>query len=841
VALLLQLHFRYCPVLCLPAHCLPPWCSLKASKIIAVGLVIVVIAGVTATLLRDRIIQRLSGPFLLDYGLTLADVSLDALSTKDASIRYLELKHESGTVFQLSDLRVPLRMAPDSVKSFSVGRIRVIVPDGDARQKAPLADIARQIMTLPESLPNTELFVSTLDVASYPLIENLEWRSTAQDQTLSVNVESLDVHSNILRKDADTHKATLTVGDRFLSVNIVQQDSAVLLNGAATLELPATFELLRSILGLPPQLAVASGSADLRYDVTLPSDSTRSAGATLHITPVSPINVDYSAETAAETHIQMTSGSPLVLALQFPQVDWTIEQSQASFLVSSGKWQQLPVAFSNVVCRSNLTCASEVQVDGANVDLGLAVADALHVTASQRLSMRDADIVVSLAPQASVILTGLAGPDLSAKRVTARLVDGASFELTPGGWQAHTQAVEASIEAFSIDGMGTIDVPLVLGTLDAGKTDQELAAELHIQSAIPELQLEHLGLTLPELAGNVALRGNEITAQLSLTGRDEAAESLAFISHNLESEAGDLRVTNALVDFARHRLSERIVPWPYELDLTDGNISADMQVAWEKPRSAFQFTAQSWVELSGLAGVYGETAFAGLSAGVRTHFASASGVRIEPVKVAVALIEIGLPIEDLSADLTPDIDERSVQVDNLRMHAFGGVVRADSFSYDSAAESNTLILRAESIELTELLTLKEFEDIELSGSIAAVLPVTVAGEAVTISGGKLTGEGSGGVIRYLPGLDTDETGTSTIGLVTRALSNFEYQTLESDVDYDQDCDLQLQMKMSGRNPDLEGGRTVVLNLGVENNVPKMLRSLQAARAVEEILQRRIEK
>jgi hypothetical protein len=47
------------------------------------------------------------------------------------------------------------------------------------------------------------------------------------------------------------------------------------------------------------------------------------------------------------------------------------------------------------------------------------------------------------------------------------------------------------------------------------------------------------------------------------------------------------------------------------------------------------------------------------------------------------------------------------------------------------------------------------------------------------------------------------------------------------------------MQLTGRNPDLEGSRPVVLNLGVENNIPQMLRSLQAARAVEEILERRL--
>ena len=173
------------------------------------------------------------------------------------------------------------------------------------------------------------------------------------------------------------------------------------------------------------------------------------------------------------------------------------------------------------------------------------------------------------------------------------------------------------------------------------------------------------------------------------------------------------------------------------------------------------------------------------------------------------------------------------------MSAFGGVVTADPFSFHTASASNTLLLRASSIDLAEILSIKEFEAIEISGSIGAELPVTIEGKTVTIVGGTLTGEPPGGIIRYLPGLAADESDLSTIGLATRALSNFEYETLTSEVDYTADGDLNLQMHLTGRNPDLEDNRPVILNLGVENNIPQMLRSLQAARAVEEILERRL--
>ena len=125
--------------------------------------------------------------------------------------------------------------------------------------------------------------------------------------------------------------------------------------------------------------------------------------------------------------------------------------------------------------------------------------------------------------------------------------------------------------------------------------------------------------------------------------------------------------------------------------------------------------------------------------------------------------------------------------------------------------------------------LKEFEAVELNGSIAAELPVIIEGGRISILDGTLTGEPPGGVIRYQPSDLTTDDDTSALGIVADALSNFEYDSITSAVDYSEDGDLVLQMRIEGRNPDLEGNRPVVLNLGIENNIPQMLKSLQAAR------------
>ena len=54
--------------------------------------------------------------------------------------------------------------------------------------------------------------------------------------------------------------------------------------------------------------------------------------------------------------------------------------------------------------------------------------------------------------------------------------------------------------------------------------------------------------------------------------------------------------------------------------------------------------------------------------------------------------------------------------------------------------------------------------------------------------------------------------------------------------YDDEGDLVMKMRLSGVNPEMDPNQPVILNLNVENNIPDMLRSLQAVRSIEEVLE-----
>jgi len=96
---------------------------------------------------------------------------------------------------------------------------------------------------------------------------------------------------------------------------------------------------------------------------------------------------------------------------------------------------------------------------------------------------------------------------------------------------------------------------------------------------------------------------------------------------------------------------------------------------------------QSSLRLKDLAGYYGETAFTGLSTSLEADYGSGKGFTVQPSSITVDLIETGLPIENISASYTLYPNEMAFDMADLRMEAFGGVIRADPFSFRTASKS----------------------------------------------------------------------------------------------------------------------------------------------------------
>ena len=825
---------------------------MKVTKYLVIALASVAILASIAWYLRDTIIHRISGPILQEYGVTVTDVSLDALATSNATISYLELEHENGTTIAIDDLTLPIGISQTGIKTFTAEKVTIDVSSASDSEPLALAQLFEQLLLLPQNLPNTVVDITQISMAPYPLVQDMRGVATERKQSLTASIGAIDLSVELIQTDQANYEgvvsvrnASANVAEQSITVGIRQTDTGISLSGASALDLPAWASIATSIeasFGITPAtVEVEAGSAELAFDVEIPYDASQTASMAAQITPSTVLQFVYAGTTDAVTSVSIESSGPIEFETTFPQLEWSAHHQQALLRVSYGQWSKIPVSLSNVSCKTGPACFMDMEVAAGATDLEFATASRFALSAAQDIVFRDDGLRVHVHPDAELVVTELSGPDIALARLNARLTSGATLELTDTGWQLSAGSLDADVQSLALDENVTITASVFLRNIVISESDQALAAAVVVDSPSGQAMWDDRAIALPGFKGDVSLRDADLMVALATVGLQDDKEATIEAQHNLDSNTGQLSIQDVAMSFDSQGLADRVSPWPYDWDISAGNFSGELRLNWEKPDLDWQIDGESSLQMTDLAGAYADTAFAGLSTSLQADYDPATGFTAEPAKIAIALIEVGLPIENITADYTLHPNALSVEVENLRMTAFGGVIKADPFSYQLGRDRNSLILRAESIETTELLTLKEFEAIELSGSIAAELPVIIEGNAVTIVNGRLTGEAPGGVIRYLAGIAPDDIAATSIDLVTRALSNFQYETLTASVDYSEDGDLKLQMQLTGRNPDMESNRPIVLNLGVENNIPQMLRSLQAARAVEEILERRLAK
>ncbi len=269
------------------------------------------------------------------------------------------------------------------------------------------------------------------------------------------------------------------------------------------------------------------------------------------------------------------------------------------------------------------------------------------------------------------------------------------------------------------------------------------------------------------------LQDGDAAADLQTVGLQN--DAAIKVRHNLASTTGQATVEHGTVSFAKTSLSDRVSPWPGDRDIVAGAASFDFSVNWVEKKSRLAINAQASVDTTRLAGYYGDTAFTGVATQLRGRYQDGTGFSIDPSTVTAALVEIGVPVENLSADYALDLNALSIDVANLRMSAFGGVVTAEPFSFHTDRAINTVTLNTESLDLTELLSLKGFETVEVTGSVSARLPVTIEGDTVTIENGVLTGNPPGGVIRYRPAKPTRQIGRLELRLCRESAQQFRIQ------------------------------------------------------------------
>jgi hypothetical protein len=295
-------------------------------------------------------------------------------------------------------------------------------------------------------------------------------------------------------------------------------------------------------------------------------------------------------------------------------------------------------------------------------------------------------------------------------------------------------------------------------------------------------------------------------------------------------------------------LSSYFGGWPYPADVMTGTLAFDVAVQLQPTANTIApvevtardlaITGSTKFVLTDVAGFYAENFFRGLTTTIDAAYDSSAPslpVTTPPLTLNVAELNVGMPITNVMLAYQLDANSQIANISSISAQILDGTVSGMDINYDFSKERNEMNFMFAGLRLERMLELAEYDGIEAIGAVSGNLPVTIDGGKVQVDAGELYAEEPGGSIRYLDAPPAGQ-GNPAMDLVNQALSNYQFQSIDSTIDYKPDGELLLAMQLRGHNPDMNGGQPINLNLNISDNIPQLLRSLQAGRAIEDFLQ-----
>lgn len=817
---------------------------MKYLKYAAAVLLILVILTAVIHFYRESIAREFANSALGEYGITVTELSIQTLKTDYIQISHLVLEQDDGTRYQVDGLSFPISFTDTRAEKISIEKL-IVTPADTAALPAPLAHLLLTFLLLPDSVPDTEVRVSQLTLPDTPPIDNIVWRSTDQQQHLAFRIDQVDVAIDVDSLDDGDYQATVSVvvggipGALSLTLNIHHGNTGFSMDGLSRISLSPWLPVLKSIGMLPTDIVSLAAELDGRVTIMLHDDEKRSVPASANFLLASGMSADYRIADDSSVRLQTNSSASIRLDIEYPSLEWTASVGQIDMLVGINASDDIPLRLSDLECRSGLQCTMRVSLDTGPFELEAMTIGNARLSASLAIT-GDETTRVNISPDFVLALTGIEAQGFSVNSISTTQFSGAQLTIDDGGWRGDIDHMDLVFDSLTDGESLFVSLAVTLNAMRLRDSGAAFDIDVSIPPGSVALSWDGSDAVSPGVEGTISLRDNKAAASIVLFDDVRALSAHIDASHDLATGEGSLSVRDSLLLFDRKSLSDRFLKWPHAWDVVSGTLSTELELNWKTGDKDTEYSGTLTYHAKSLAGNYDDIAFAGLNTRLTASLDSTTGIAISPTSIEVALLDVGLPLERITADFAFNIREQSMQVQDLSMFVLGGQILADPFRFDMRAESNEIVLRPQSIQLQFMVDLVEFERIKLTGSISGVLPVTVSDETMTIANGRLESDPPGGVIRYLPGIDTEdaEVSDSELGLVSRALANFQFNSLTSDVEYKENGDLILQMRLVGINPDMDEKQPIILNLGVENNIPQLLRSLQAIRSIEEILERR---
>ncbi len=274
-----------------------------------------------------------------------------------------------------------------------------------------------------------------------------------------------------------------------------------------------------------------------------------------------------------------------------------------------------------------------------------------------------------------------------------------------------------------------------------------------------------------------------------------------------------------------------------DADIVGGTLSGSANLAWQETASGWLLSGPLTVNMDELSG-FAADVFSLAS----VHRFAPSCVkeicnRLACCRPLVATLDVDrLPMDRIDRQHGFDLGDGTLTINGLSTEMLGGTVEIPSVVYDMNATENRVRVVLSRLDLATIVALANYPNLQVSGTVSGYLPLLITPEGVALEDGLLSALNPGGSIRYTP--SSPAGSNASVEILNEALSNYLFETLNAEAEYGADGDLELAVQLRGRNPDMRGGQPINLNINIADNIPALLRSLQAGRVIAERLEQR---
>jgi hypothetical protein len=342
----------------------------------------------------------------------------------------------------------------------------------------------------------------------------------------------------------------------------------------------------------------------------------------------------------------------------------------------------------------------------------------------------------------------------------------------------------------------------------------------------------------PAYSGKLQLEKDTLTGVLEVD-IDQRLRLGIGLQHFFLRDTGDVVLKLAPYEFTKAGpLSTLITPKELEADVVAGQIEGLANISWSKQLDdSWRFGGPIALKIDQLSGYYADYFFVDMNTDLFAEATTPLGIQVSnPASASLSRIDIGLPLEGLSWQYRFDTLTGEIQIFDFDTSLLDGKLSIPAASYNSAGDRQQVNVVLADLRVDSLIALAEYPGLEADGLISGYLPFIIEGDTISVEKGLVGALKPGGSIRYAPA-DSIPSSNQSLQLVNDALSNYQYQTMNTEVFYDEDGELLLSVQLQGRNPNMNNGQAISLNVNITNNIPSLLKSLQASRVITDELER----